>query len=288
MLRPVLIALPATVAAVAAVLLFAPAQPPTPTPQETSETAAPTPRAADEPEPAEQTGTTVEAGTNEAGMTDETMVEEPAPEPPEAPIAAIPHPLRNVTPPGIYSGPVRVPRPEEPQAAEPAPEPDARTYRRVIVEEAGAIRAGDTRIRLAGITAPDADSTCTDAAGETWPCGRAAAAALRLLVRNRAVECEILDRTDGAVVGDCAVAGRPLSAWLIEQGWAEPTDETRYREAAETAREEGRGIHAAAHGDAPPPVSMPAPFRAPAVEADPAPPTAPGGPAAEPQPPPGQ
>lgn len=187
-----------------------------------------------------------------------------APDAPPLAEARVPYPPRNVTPPSIYSGPIR--SFETPQSAEPAqPEQSApasrRTFHRVVVASAGRLQAGDAQLRLDGIVAPQPNDTCTDEGGSQWPCGRAAMAALRLFVRHRAVECELGAATDEGRLASCAVAGRDLASWLIEQGWAEPADDTRFQSEFEAARAAGRGMFAAGH-DAPPPVSVPVPATA--------------------------
>lgn len=168
--------------------------------------------------------------------------------------AGVPYPPRNVTPPGIHTGPIRS---YEPESAAPEGQPvrATRTFHRVVVEAAGRLRATDTEIRLAGIAAPAPGDTCTSTAEEEWPCGMAARTALRQLVRNRAVECDIIDEAGDALVGDCRVGSRPLSAWLVEQGWAEPED-GRYQDAAEAARAEERGMFTTATEDVPVPLPV--------------------------------
>lgn len=173
-------------------------------------------------------------------------------------------PPRDVTPPGIRSGPVRrydpPPRREAAETEEaPSETIESRSFPRVVVEGAGVLRAGDRRIRLAGLSAPEPDATCGGSAGEEWPCGRAAMAALRLLVRNRTLECDILGDEDEVMSARCKVGGRDLGAWLVEQGWAEPVDEALYGTQFTVAREEARGMFAATRGTAPPPVRVPSP-----------------------------
>jgi endonuclease YncB( thermonuclease family) len=195
---------------------------------------------------------------------------------PRTGLSSVPHPPRNVTPPGIFTGPVRGDMVDEAPPRPPDHEPDIRTYPRVVVEAAGLLRSDTTMIRVGGVVTPEPEATCPGTGNEQWPCGRAARGALRLLIRNRAVECEITAQADDTLVGDCVVAGRSIAGWLVEQGWAAPTDESRYREAAKAAREAGRGMFAEASSTAPAPVTMPEPFRAPAIDTAPAATPAPG------------
>jgi endonuclease YncB( thermonuclease family) len=56
----------------------------------------------------------------------------------------------------------------------------------------------------------------------SWPCGRAALTAFRMMLRSRAVECFFAaDVTDDPVVAPCRTGDTDLSEWLVRQGWAE-------------------------------------------------------------------
>jgi endonuclease YncB( thermonuclease family) len=82
------------------------------------------------------------------------------------------------------------------------------------------IVAGQT-LRLYGLEAPDLGQTCRSKENRDWPCGRAAAAALRQYIGERPVGC--LTRTRDAadrLISTCRVGGTDLNAWLVEQGWA--------------------------------------------------------------------
>lgn len=129
-----------------------------------------------------------------------------------------------------------------------APEPERETYRLVVIRAAGLIDARSHRIALAYIDAPDPEATCTNRGGAAWPCGRRARTALRRLVRRRPIDC--LDVGTRAGEGEtvrvslCEVAGTDLSRWLVEQGWARPTESApeEWQSAYATARESGRGL----------------------------------------------
>ncbi|TCT13224.1 hypothetical protein EDC22_10185 [Tepidamorphus gemmatus] len=151
---------------------------------------------------------------------------------------------RNVTPPNVLQRPTA--RYAEP-ASETGPPPEParpRRFHRVVVADAGTLRAGDTVIRLAGIVPVGADQTCTDASGREWPCGRAAAAALRMLIRNRAVDCALIAERDGVSAATCSVGLQDINGWLVAHGWAEPDADT-YAAEAQAARRDRRGVHAA-------------------------------------------
>ena len=128
-----------------------------------------------------------------------------------------------------------------------APEPER--FHRVTIEDAGHFRAGTRRVALAGIAALGADATCggTDARGAR-PCGRLAAAAVRRLVRTRALDCEPAPPQTPDAARLCHVGPVLLNAWIVRQGWAVPSDDAlgeTFAELHEAARREGQGLHAA-------------------------------------------
>jgi endonuclease YncB( thermonuclease family) len=77
------------------------------------------------------------------------------------------------------------------------------------------------RVRMLGIDAPELHQTCTDAAGDDYPCGREAARALAAIVAGRTVTCTPLDhdRYDRDVVR-CAADGRDLGEAMVRAGHA--------------------------------------------------------------------
>ncbi len=168
--------------------------------------------------------------------------------------ARIPHPPRNVTPHGVYTGPIRQfgPDPEPEAPAEELAAETVRTFPRVVVEEAGLLRGGDIRLRLADINAPALDAICTDASGSDWSCGRAARGALRLLLRNRSVECRFAGGEADVRVARCTAGGRDLSEWLVAQGWAEPAESGWFEAEFQAARDAQRGMFEAERSAVPP------------------------------------
>ena len=85
----------------------------------------------------------------------------------------------------------------------------------------GLVVAG-LRVRLRGIDAPEADQTCQDENGHSWPCGRLATRRLRQLVRAaRRLELEVLaiDRY-GRCMAVCRLDGVDVGARLVREGWA--------------------------------------------------------------------
>ena len=80
-------------------------------------------------------------------------------------------------------------------------------------------------IKLDGIVARPADAQCQDEKGKSWPCGAAAKAALRRLVRARAVVCALPETAEQkSFTTRCAVSGTDISTWMVRQGWAKPND----------------------------------------------------------------
>lgn len=103
------------------------------------------------------------------------------------------------------------------------------------------------RIRLTGMDAPESRQLCHDAAGRPWRCGQQAALALDAMVARRPVVCTV-EGTDryGRVLAVCAVGGRDLAGWMIENGWAVAYYDRldRHSAAERDARTAGRGIWA--------------------------------------------
>lgn len=132
------------------------------------------------------------------------------------------------------------PPPQPPRA------PDG--YKLPVVDSAGVIDVRSHKIHLDHIKPPSADLECTTASGVAWPCGRRARTAMRRLVRRRTIECldeEIEQTDDGEVrIAVCTVGGLDMSRWLVEQGWAVPTDDAPddYRTAHLTAQNLQRGL----------------------------------------------
>lgn len=100
---------------------------------------------------------------------------------------------------------------------------------RLLPQETGAFTAidGDSLrkdghdYRLHAIDAPELFQTCTGADGSDYPCGRMAREALRRLVGNGPVTCQVLD-TDryGRSVAECSAGSVNLSDAMVRAGWA--------------------------------------------------------------------
>ncbi|WP_407695492.1 thermonuclease family protein, partial [Siculibacillus lacustris] len=146
-------------------------------------------------------------------------------------------------PPAAATPPQRVAPPQPP--ALPAAPIVPRRLAPVVVEDAATLGAGRLHLRLPGVVAVPLDETCRDAAGQIWPCGRRALAAIRAFVRGRTVTCP-LPKTARTGTFDvaCTIGGIDLATWAVEQGWARPDESSETaRAAAETAQREGRGVH---------------------------------------------
>ncbi len=97
--------------------------------------------------------------------------------------------------------------------------PDAK----IVSVDGDTIRAANgADYRLVGIDAPELQQGCTDAAGKSWLCGRAAKARLTTLMKGGSVNCEAraTDRY-GRIVAICSAQGVPdLSEAMVRDGYA--------------------------------------------------------------------
>jgi endonuclease YncB( thermonuclease family) len=89
------------------------------------------------------------------------------------------------------------------------------------IRDGDQVTIGSTRIRLAGIDAPNLDQLCLNAASERWTCGVAARDALAAYVDTKSWTCHV-QRTDrfGRSVAKCEVDGEDIGQWLVKNGWA--------------------------------------------------------------------
>ncbi|MBY5354001.1 thermonuclease family protein [Rhizobium leguminosarum] len=128
------------------------------------------------------------------------------------------------------------------QAASPAAK-KAMELARPAVDNAGMLSFGKRRLQLAGIVPTPVDRICGPA-GRQWPCGMMAKTALRLLLRNRAVTCD-LDTVEWkeTLTAACRLGTEDLGAWLAENGWAEAAAGSPLTSVAEKARQAGKGLY---------------------------------------------
>jgi endonuclease YncB( thermonuclease family) len=178
---------------------------------------------------------------------------------------AVSRAVRNVTPPGVTPGPavtgplIRIAPPPAPPP--PRPARSERVYHPIVVS-AGVIKAGGRDIHLAGVVAPEFDTTCGQGSA-AWPCGRMARAALRQFIRGRAVECAVPPGADEIPSpGTCSVGGKSLSEWLVAQGWARPAG-AAYAALEDAARRARLGLWSGGR-----PGGQPEPLAADAVAGD--------------------
>ena len=125
------------------------------------------------------------------------------------------------------------------------PKETTKRYYRVKVRDGGTLQAGKVVIRLSGIAAREADATCKDGNGKSWPCGAAAKTALTRLIRARAVSCALPKGGEHHIFEtSCEVAGTDLSTWLVRQGWATPKgpNDAALAKAAAAAKSEKLGL----------------------------------------------
>ncbi|MBY3172276.1 thermonuclease family protein [Rhizobium laguerreae] len=154
-------------------------------------------------------------------------------------------------PPSPYPGDGGAPKPADAsqQAETPAgetPSPAAKKaveLARPMADNAGILSFGERRLQLAGIVPTPVDRMCGPA-GRQWPCGMMAKTALRLLLRNRSVSCDLETvEWKETVTTACRLGTEDLGSWLAENGWAEPTAGSPLTSAAERARQAGKGLY---------------------------------------------
>jgi endonuclease YncB( thermonuclease family) len=146
--------------------------------------------------------------------------------------------VRDVTPSGI----IRVYRSLEPTAVS---EPNLPKFADVQVLPDGALRSGTKIIQLYGITLPERKKLCTSSLGVRWTCGVTAYVALRNIVQSRSITCNVLIESEHTVLGRCKVEETDISAWLLQEGWAElapSVGEKLYADAAALAKTRAVGL----------------------------------------------
>ncbi|ARO28536.1 nuclease SNase-like protein [Rhizobium sp. NXC14] len=156
---------------------------------------------------------------------------------------AVPHPAAatDATAPRAATIPQQV-APTSSQTAGPA-EKKAMELPRPLVENAGILSFGERRLQLAGIAPTPADRICGPA-GRQWPCGMMAKTALRQLLRNRSITCD-LDTVEwkGTAIAACRVGTQDLGAWLAESGWAEAEAGSPLASVADKAKQAQKGVY---------------------------------------------
>jgi endonuclease YncB( thermonuclease family) len=106
------------------------------------------------------------------------------------------------------------------------------------------IEVRSTRIRLAGIDAPESRQECQRADGAAWRCGQKAALALSDHIGRSVLNCEpsTKDRY-GRIVATCFLGAEDINRWMVAQGWA-----VAYRQYSRAYVEEEERAHTARLG----------------------------------------
>jgi endonuclease YncB( thermonuclease family) len=115
---------------------------------------------------------------------------------------------------------------------------------RPVADSAGVLSFGDRRLQLAGLVPTPVNKMCTADSGAAWPCGMLAKTNFRLFLRLRTVHCDLgnANWTDTATAS-CTIGGQDLSAWLIENGWAEAAEGSAFAEAGAKAKQDKNGLY---------------------------------------------
>ncbi|MBX4929770.1 thermonuclease family protein [Rhizobium binae] len=146
---------------------------------------------------------------------------------------------------GTTVTPADPPRPAETpgrQAAEPAAKKPIELARPVAAN-AGLLTFGERRLQLAGIIPTPADRICGPA-GRQWPCGMMAKTALRQLLRNRSLTCDLdMAEWKEMTTAACRLGTQDLGTWLAENGWAEAEAGSPLGAVAEKAKQAQKGIY---------------------------------------------
>jgi endonuclease YncB( thermonuclease family) len=113
------------------------------------------------------------------------------------------------------------------------------------VVDGDTLDVGQTRVRLEGIDAPEKAQTCQTAAGESWPCGKAAADFLRTMAQQRDLAC---DRTGAdkyrRTLAMCFEDGININEAMVRAGmaWAFIRYSREYVDAEADARARKVGV----------------------------------------------
>lgn len=105
------------------------------------------------------------------------------------------------------------------------------------------------KVRLQGVDTPERHQRCRDAADAEYRCGQVAADALKALIGDRPVRCEVEAKRDryGRAIGICYTAeGTDMNGWLVRQGLglAYRKYSDKYVAEEEAAQAERLGMHA--------------------------------------------
>lgn len=122
---------------------------------------------------------------------------------------------------------------------------------RALVVDGDTLEVAGTRVRLAGIDAPEPDQLCSTegdvlaASSATYRCGEEAAAALADRIGSDPLVCEPQVTADSTVlVALCELNGEDLGAWMTRNGWAraDPVHGSLYAPEERLAQAAHKGI----------------------------------------------
>lgn len=92
---------------------------------------------------------------------------------------------------------------------------------RARVVDGDTLRVDGVPVRLAGLDAPELAQSCARADGAPYPCGEAAREALRRLIDDRSVACDVRGRDRyRRLLARCRVDGEDLGRRLVRDGLA--------------------------------------------------------------------
>lgn len=130
----------------------------------------------------------------------------------------------------------------ESKTAQPGLPPIPVRINRPLIDTVGYIESEDRKIRLADIAVPKPDQKC-GVEISPWPCGRVARTALRKFIRGRTVICILPRKAEKElVVARCSLAGKDISEWMVENGWATVSLSNELTPLMEQAKIAGRGV----------------------------------------------
>lgn len=155
--------------------------------------------------------------------------------------------VRDITPTDIVQPPEiettmveRLPSVEPPPLPPKPPKPIVMS--RPTVLAAGIIKVGNKTIHLADINPVPLDKTCKLSGEKPWPCGMLARTEMRMFVRGRPITCNPTDKDEASdITTRCNLSARDMSGWLVQNGWAEPTN-NEFQDELKTAQQKGVGI----------------------------------------------
>lgn len=89
------------------------------------------------------------------------------------------------------------------------------------VVDGDTLTIGSTKVRLAGIDAPETDQVCLSASGKQWTCGIDARDRLSAHIAGREIKCsssgfDVYRRT----LAICYLVDEDLNVWMVQEGWA--------------------------------------------------------------------